>query len=158
MCVACISVLCTHPSFGKINLALLLKCNNFYYYLSLFRLLMGASLDCEQIKVNVKHANPKVGLNTKLLVKQLLWTKRPQLCPCLSVWLNFKARQLFCANYSRALKLLDPTLWTSTSISGFASTSRILWQLNRPPIISDQWIYMFQANIQSVRLPEISIV
>lgn len=37
---------------------------------------------------------------------------------------------------------MDPTLWTSASISGFASTSRHLWQLNRQNIISDQWIYV----------------
>lgn len=92
---------------SQIKLALLLKCNNFYYYLSLFSLLMGASLDCEQIKVNGKIWNPELELNPQLPVKQLLWTNRPQLCPCLSMLLNFKARQCFCANYSRERPEID---------------------------------------------------
>lgn len=61
---------------------------------------MGASLDCEQIKVNGKIWNHKLELNPQLPVKQLLGTKRPEHCPCLAMLLNFKPRQLFCANYA----------------------------------------------------------
>lgn len=72
---------------------------------------MGASLDCEQIKVNGKICKPQAGIEPTTPCKATFMNKfYEQLCLCLSMFLKFKARQLFCANYSRALKLLDPTL------------------------------------------------